>query len=202
MADVSKHLLAYRMGKTLNKKPEVIDAALALFMRKGIKATTTRDIALRAGISEGTIYRHFQSKDELAQNVFQENLNYFYSYLKGYLKHSQGPESMLRTFVEGFFEFSRVEQRRYSFLMAAHQTELKQLSRTKMKPKRMLTRILRIGEKAGVFQFKDLELTGVMLMGMIMQTIFYLKNGHITVPFDNVVEEVYLNCLKTIAKTK
>jgi AcrR family transcriptional regulator len=169
-------------------------------MRKGIKATTTRDIALRAGISEGTIYRHFVSKDALAENVFQENLDYFFAFLKGYLKHAKTPEGMLRAFVEGFFEFSRVEQRRYSFIMAAHQTELKQLSRTKMKPKRMLTRILQIGQKAGVFHFKDLELAGVMLMGTIMQTIFYLKNGHIAVPFDNVVEEVYLSCLKTITK--
>lgn len=186
------------MARTLNKKPEVIDAALTLFMRKGIKATTTRDIALRAGISEGTIYRHFDSKDALAEDVFQENLNYFYDYLKGYLKHSKDPENMLRAFVEGFFEFSRVEQRRYSFIMAAHQTELKQLSRTKMKPKRMLTKILQIGRKAGMFQYDDLELTGVMLMGMIMQTIFYLKSGHITVPLDNVVEEVFLSCLKII----
>lgn len=190
------------MAKTLTKKPAVIDAALTLFMRKGIKATTTRDIALRAGISEGTIYRHFESKDALAENIFHENLDYFYDYLKGYLKHSKGAESMLHAFVKGFFEFSRVEQRRYSFIMAAHQTELRQLSRTKMKPKRMLTRILQIGQKAGVFQYKDLELTGVMLMGMIMQTIFYLKNGHITVPLNNVVEEVFLSCLKIITNPK
>ncbi|MFQ5675842.1 MAG: helix-turn-helix domain-containing protein, partial [bacterium] len=53
------------MARPLTKKTDVIDAALALFMRKGIKATTTRDIALRAGISEGTIYRHFHSKEDL-----------------------------------------------------------------------------------------------------------------------------------------
>ena len=107
----------------MTKKSEVVDAALALFMRKGIKATTTRDIALRAGISEGTIYRHFESKEELAEVVFEENLVYFFKFLRGYLKKSSTPVAMLESFVRGMFEFARREQRRYVFIMSAHQTE-------------------------------------------------------------------------------
>ena len=186
------------MSRLLTKEPDVIDAALALFMRKGIKATTTRDIALRAGISEGTIYRHFQSKEELAERVFHDNLDYFYWFLKGYLKHASAPEEMLRAFVEGFFEFSRKEQRRYSFIIASHQTELKKHSREKMKPNQMLVKILRLGQKLGLFRKLDLQLVGAMVMGTIMQTIFYLKNGRIAVNYDDVVEEVYQTCLRMV----
>ena len=82
------------MARPLTKKTDVIDAALALFMRKGIKATTTRDIALRAGISEGTIYRHFHSKEDLAESIFEDNLDYFWKYLKGYLKNTKNTEEM------------------------------------------------------------------------------------------------------------
>lgn len=188
------------MARPLTKKTEVIDAALSLFMRKGIKATTTRDIALRAGISEGTIYRHFESKEELAESIFEQNLNYFWKFLKGYLKHANGPEEMLRAYIEGFFEFSRREQRRYSFIIAAHQTELKKLSREKMKPKQMLTKILRLGQKQGLFRKMDLQLAGAMVMGTIMQTIFYLKNGRIAVNYDDVVEEVNQTCLRMVRK--
>ena len=188
------------MGRPLTKKTEVIDAALALFMRKGIKATTTRDIALRAGISEGTIYRHFESKEELAESIFDSNLAYFANFLKGYLKNTVGPQEMLQAFVEGFFEFSRREPRRYGFIMAAHQTELKKVSREKMKPKQMLTKILRIGQKQGVFRKMDLKLAGAMVWGTIMQTIFYLKSGRIAVNYEQVVEEVARTCLKMVAK--
>lgn len=44
--------------------------ALALFAQKGIDGTSVRDIALRAGLSEGALYRHFPSKEELARALF------------------------------------------------------------------------------------------------------------------------------------
>lgn len=188
------------MARPLTKKSEVIDAALALFMRKGIKATTTRDIALRAGISEGTIYRHFESKEELAEVIFEENLDFFWQFLKGYLKNTKSPEEMLQAFVEGFFEFSRREQRRYGFIIAAHQTELKKHSRERMKPKRMLTKILRLGQKQGFFREMDTNLASAMVMGTIMQTIFYLKSGRIAVSYEQVIEEVVCTCRKMVKK--
>jgi AcrR family transcriptional regulator len=198
------------MARPLTKKSEVIDAALALFMRKGIKATTTRDIALRAGISEGTIYRHFESKEELAEILFDENLNYFWKFLKGYLsakrigirENTRNPEEMLRAYIEGFFEFSRREQRRYSFIIAAHQTELKKQSRERMKPKQMLTKILRLGQMQGIFRKVDIQLAGAMVMGTIIQTIFYLKSGGIAVNYDEVVSEVAETCLRMVKNEK
>jgi AcrR family transcriptional regulator len=188
------------MARPITKRSDVIDAALSLFMRKGIKATTTRDIALRAGISEGTIYRHFESKEELAEILFDDNLNSFWKFLKGYLKNARTPEEMLRAFVEGVFEFSRREQRRYSFIIAAHQTELRKRSREQMKPKDMLLKILQLGQKRGIFRKVDLDLAAAMVMGTITQTIFYLKSGGIAVNYEAVVEEVANTALRMVKK--
>lgn len=186
------------MARTITKKIDVTDAALYLFMQKGIKATTTRDIALRAGISEGTIYRHFQSKEALAASVFEDNMDFFWKFLKSYIKPAQTPEEMLELFIEGFFEFSRREQRRYSFIVAAHQTELKKLSREQMKPKQMLCKILRLGQQRGLFRKMDLQLGAAMVMGTVMQTIFYFKSGRIAVNYESVLDEVKLTCMKMI----
>jgi len=46
-------------------------AALTLFAASGIDGVSTKEIALKAGLSEGAIYRHFKSKDELARGLMK-----------------------------------------------------------------------------------------------------------------------------------
>jgi AcrR family transcriptional regulator len=46
-------------------------AALELFTSRGFHGTTTPLIAARAGVAEGTIYRHFPGKEELFNEVFR-----------------------------------------------------------------------------------------------------------------------------------
>ncbi|MBX7110440.1 MAG: TetR/AcrR family transcriptional regulator [Dehalococcoidia bacterium] len=50
---------------------EIRDAAMRVFVRKGINAATMQDIASEAGMSAGAIYRYFESKDQLVQAVFE-----------------------------------------------------------------------------------------------------------------------------------
>jgi TetR/AcrR family fatty acid metabolism transcriptional regulator len=53
------------------RKNQILDAAAAVFAEKGFHPTTTKDIAKRAGIAEGTIYNYFESKTALLLGVFE-----------------------------------------------------------------------------------------------------------------------------------
>lgn len=46
---------------------EVLDAALEMFTEKGFAATRVEDIAVRAGVSKGTVYLYFASKEALLE---------------------------------------------------------------------------------------------------------------------------------------
>jgi AcrR family transcriptional regulator len=58
------------MPRRPSAKPRIDQAAIILFVRQGVDATTTKDIAALAGVSEGAMYRHYRSKDEMALSLF------------------------------------------------------------------------------------------------------------------------------------
>lgn len=53
---------------------ELTAAALELFVEKGFAATRLDEVAARAGVSKGTLYLYFDSKEELFKAVVREGL--------------------------------------------------------------------------------------------------------------------------------
>jgi TetR/AcrR family transcriptional regulator len=53
---------------------ELLDAALDLFVEKGFAATRAEEVAARAGVSKGTLFLYFPSKEELFKAVVRENM--------------------------------------------------------------------------------------------------------------------------------
>jgi AcrR family transcriptional regulator len=53
------------------RRSAILEAALPLFARKGFNATTTREIAAVAGVSEGLIFKHFPSKAALYDAILR-----------------------------------------------------------------------------------------------------------------------------------
>ena len=54
-------------------RDRIEQAAVRLFVEKGVAETTVRDIARAVGLSEGALYRHFESKDELVWKAFERH---------------------------------------------------------------------------------------------------------------------------------
>jgi AcrR family transcriptional regulator len=53
---------------------ELLDAALELFVEKGFAATRAEEVAIRAGVSKGTLYLYFPSKEDLLKAAIAQNL--------------------------------------------------------------------------------------------------------------------------------
>lgn len=54
---------------------ELLDAALDLFVEKGFAATRSEEVAARAGVSKGTLYLYYPSKEELLKAVIRANIS-------------------------------------------------------------------------------------------------------------------------------
>lgn len=53
---------------------EIMAAALDVFVERGFAATKLDDVAARAGVSKGTLYLYFSSKEELFKAVIQQDI--------------------------------------------------------------------------------------------------------------------------------
>lgn len=58
-------------------RDRVVRAALDLFTTQGYHGSTTPEIASRAGVAEGTIYRHFASKEQLLNEIYRAGVRLF-----------------------------------------------------------------------------------------------------------------------------
>jgi TetR/AcrR family transcriptional regulator len=54
---------------------ELLEAALDLFVEKGFAATRSEEVAARAGVSKGTLFLYFPTKEELFKAVVRENIS-------------------------------------------------------------------------------------------------------------------------------
>ena len=69
---------------------ELLDAALDLFVERGFAATRLDDVARAAGVSKGTLYLYFCSKEELFKAVVRESVVPHLGEAEGMLDHFTG----------------------------------------------------------------------------------------------------------------
>lgn len=62
-----------RQLQALETKNNLIDAALVVFSKKGYAASTTKDIAKEAGVTDGLIYHYFKSKEDLLWAIIDKH---------------------------------------------------------------------------------------------------------------------------------
>lgn len=65
----------HRRRRKAERPQELLDAALELFVEKGFAATRAEEVALRAGVSKGTLYLYYPSKEDLLKAVVSQRLS-------------------------------------------------------------------------------------------------------------------------------
>jgi len=63
-------------------KERIFDAAVDLFAERGYDGVSIRDIGRAVGITEGAVYKHYKSKDEIIESIF--------AYVQGHIYSGEG----------------------------------------------------------------------------------------------------------------
>ncbi|MFQ5957685.1 MAG: TetR/AcrR family transcriptional regulator [Candidatus Brocadiales bacterium] len=172
------------------KKPAIIDAAIRLFSEKGIKATTVKDIAREAGVAEGTLYRHWKGKEELAQELFYDNMKHFKQELEKELRGVTGTKNKLRRAIVAFYAYAQKEPLLYKFLILSSHYELRTLLPRTPKPLEVIVGIIREGIEAGELKEIELPFAGAIIVGAITKLSDFKRMGVIEKELEEYIDPV------------
>jgi AcrR family transcriptional regulator len=103
MADVTEQAPRRRADARRNEKA-LLDAAAAAFVASGVDAPV-RDIATRAGVGVGTVYRHFPTRADLVVAVYRHQVEALAAAAATHLAEAPGPYDALARWIDGFVDF-------------------------------------------------------------------------------------------------
>ncbi|HVY97151.1 MAG TPA: TetR/AcrR family transcriptional regulator [Solirubrobacterales bacterium] len=79
----------------VDKRRQILDAAIRVFARQGFHATRVSDIADEAGVAYGLVYHYFRSKDEVLNELFVERWSLLLAAIEETDKTSSSPREKL-----------------------------------------------------------------------------------------------------------
>lgn len=200
-ADRGDDQLVRRERRKEARPGELLDAALDLFVEKGFAATRSEEVAARAGVSKGTLFLYFPTKEELFKAVVRENISGRFAEFQQEFEAFEGSTAdMVRygmrawwerigaTRASGITKLMISEARNFPELAAFYQQEV-------IRPgTQLMRRILQRGVERGEFRPLDLDYA---VFSMVAPMVFLIMMKHslgACVPQDYPVDpERYVN---------
>ncbi|MFI5427759.1 TetR/AcrR family transcriptional regulator [Aeromicrobium sp. UC242_57] len=166
---------------TVTARERLLNAAVEAFAEKGFAATTTRDIASRAGMSPAAVYVHHNSKESLLFTVSLDGHRKALDVITTAAASSTDPVDRLRTMV---YEFSlwhadnsrvgRIVQYEYHALSPEHRAEVAVFRRSIEKT---MQDALADGVDQGVLEADDVPGTAFSLLSLGVDLVRWFRPG-------------------------
>jgi len=187
LADICLEMLADNRGAIKLKKDKtalknlerIIAATLRLANQKGFQAMTMRDLAQASGLSMGTLYDCFASKDELLEMLQNAHRRVASRVMAEGLAGLADPEARLAAAIRAHLYLSEALQPWFffSYMEARHlsEAEKEKAKQSELATERVFAEIVEQGRLSGDFAPVDPELTAAVIKAAVQD--WYLKRG-------------------------
>lgn len=179
-------------------KERVAKTALRLFVEKGITETTIRDIAQAAGIAEGTLYRHYASKEDLAWDLFSTNFTTFALALDRLQEKHPTLRAKLEAMIRHFCTFFDKDPILFSYLLLAQHGQLKKVTPDMPHPMVVLRSAIAGGMERGEVPKADPDVAAAMVLGVVLQVAVSKIYGRITQSLASLAETLVAACWRVL----
>lgn len=98
-------------------RTRVIDAARELFFEQGVDATSVAEICRRSGVSNGSLFHHFGSKEAIALAIFIEVRQHYWLHVLDAMEAAEAVPDAAEASVRAAFAFQREQPQAFAFML-------------------------------------------------------------------------------------
>ena len=154
-----------------SQRASIVNAALRCFAELGYDATRVKHIADRAGVAESALYRHFPSKEAIAQELYAEFLHRYAEKLLSLARSDDEPEAKLRALIALILSTYREEPDAFVFVLFNTSRRLPNLPAGTVYPLDVIESIIAEAQAAGVVRDGQSNLLAAILLGAALQPV-------------------------------
>ena len=164
--------------------------AIHLFAAKGVRETTIKDIAAAAGLSEGALYRHFTSKDDLVWRAFEHRYVAMAFRLKTAAEAGATTRERLAAMIREIGLAHDDDPAVFHFLVFVQHGQLSRLAADTPTPVTVVLDLLAAAIASGELPAQDPNLATALVFGLVLQPMTFAAYGRLPGPQAAYVERI------------
>ncbi len=186
----------------MSTRDKIVESAVSLFIQQGIAKTTTKQIAKSASVAEGSIYRYFPSKEELAWQVFKDYHQNLAVQLQASAIKDIKIKEKISSLVSCFLRMADQDWLMFRYYLTSQHTHMKKVTEDMLTPYQVLANVVKEGVSTGEVNAININVTTAMVMGAVHQIainkIYSRITGDLYI-YSDLVTDTITNMLKVEA---
>jgi len=170
------------MPRAAGVRAKVDRAAVELFAARGVDGVSIADIAAAAGVSQGALYRHYRSKDELASRLFSTAFLKTGAELDAIRAGRSGFAARIGSMVEHFCRLYDTDPALFRFMLIAQHDLLPEIGEGGRNPTAVVEDTVADAVAAREIARIDVAAAAAVIMGIVLQTALFHLYGRLRGP--------------------
>ena len=173
-----------------NTAERIEEAAVRLFVEKGVAETTIKDIARAVGVSEGALYRHFESKDELVWKAFERHYVAFAATLRQLGESEPTARGKIAAMIRGFCRAHDENPTLFKFLLFVQHGQLAKLEPGTPTPVDVMRDVLDRAIASREVPAQRPDLATALVFGVVLQPVTFAAYGRLPLNLGSMCERL------------
>ena len=171
-------------------KVKLLAAAESVFVARGLDGAKVEEISRRAGLAKGSFYRHFESKDDLVWQTFEQGYTSFARELESLAARETTTRQKVAAMIRGFCRAHDANPTLFNFLVFVQHGQLAKLAEDAPTPVTVMRAVLARAIAEKEIPTQDVDLATALVLGAVLQPATFAAYGRLALKLEPVSDRL------------